>query len=91
MTTPEQDHDTQTDTEVYITVKEAAERLGVDRTVIIRALNAGNRGLRGKQVSIEMQPRPVWLVVEASLQHFKRGAGGRPPTLAADKENTPSE
>jgi hypothetical protein len=47
--------------------------------VIIRALNAGNRGLRGKQVTVELQPRPVWMVVEASLQDFRIGRAGRPP------------
>jgi hypothetical protein len=64
--------------EKYITVKEAAERLGVDRSALIRILKAGNRGLKGKQVMVELQPRPVWMVLESSLEEFKRGIGGRP-------------
>lgn len=64
--------------ETYITVKEAAERLGIDRSLIIKALNAGNRGLRGKQITVELQPRPVWMIVESSLKDFKLGRAGRP-------------
>jgi hypothetical protein len=77
--------ETSSSDEKYITVKEAAERLGVARNVVTRALQAGNRGLRGKQVTVELQPRPVWMVVEASLQDFKRGIGGRPSKKSTDK------
>jgi predicted DNA-binding transcriptional regulator AlpA len=71
MTNPETD-------ETYITVKEAAERLGVDRSALVRMLKSGKRGLQGKQVKVDLQPRPVWMVLESSLESFKRGIGGRP-------------
>ena len=70
--------DPNNDNETYITIKEASERLGIDRSVILRLLKQGKRGMRGKQVDVELQPRPVWLILESSLENFKRGAGGRP-------------
>lgn len=66
------------DNETYITIKEAAERLGVDRSLLVRVLNQGNRGLKGKQIAVELQPRPVWMIAESSLKNFKLGTGGRP-------------
>ncbi|HEX2620916.1 MAG TPA: hypothetical protein VHL11_12235 [Phototrophicaceae bacterium] len=69
--------DQNNETETYITIREAAERLGINRSVLLRILKTGNRGIKGKQVTVELQPRPVWLVLESSLQNFKKDNRGR--------------
>jgi transposase len=70
----------------YVSVKQAAEMLNIHPSLVRRALEQGNRGLRGFQEMIEGQPRPVWRVEVESLKDFVRGVGGRPKGYSPKQE-----